>query len=255
MKIVSWNVNGLRAAIKSGFLEFLESERPDVLCLQEIKATEANLAGTVWPEGYTVLWNSAQKPGYSGTATLVREEPLSVMREVGEPIGDGEGRALTVEFPGFYLVNVYTPNAQRELTRLDYKIDHWDPAFRRHLGELDAQKPVVFCGDLNVAHEEIDLKNPKSNQKNAGFTPQERASFSETLAQGYTDTFRQLHPGEPDHYSWWSYRANARARNIGWRIDYVCVSERLMPQVRSAFIRPQVMGSDHCPVGIELASV
>ncbi len=251
MRLLSWNVNGLRAVLGKGFPEFLNKSGADILCLQEIKA-RPDQVDLELPEGYRVYWNPALKPGYSGTLTLSRVEPLNVREGIGLPEGDAEGRVQTLEFRDFYLVNVYTPNSGNALARLGFRTREWDPAFRAHCSRLAESKPVVFCGDLNVAHEEIDLANPKTNRKNAGFTDEERAGFSAHLAAGFFDSFRSLHPDEPRHYSWWSYRAGARARNVGWRIDYFCLSEALRPRLKDAFIWPQVMGSDHCPVGVEL---
>ncbi len=249
MKIVSWNVNGLRSVLGKGFVDYLGNESPDLLCLQEIKAMPDQVEPD-WHEGYQVFWNSAERRGYSGTLVLSKQEPIRVETGVGCPVGDAEGRVQTLEFEDFFLVNVYTPNAKGDLSRLDYRTQVWDPAFRKHVAELSARKAVVFCGDLNVAHTEIDLANPKSNRKNAGFTDEERSAFSAHLDAGFVDTFRMFESAG-GHYSWWSYRAAARARNVGWRIDYVCVSEGARERVGDAFIRPQVMGSDHCPVGIE----
>lgn len=249
MKIVSWNVNGLRSVLGKGFVDYLREESPDVICLQEIKVMPDQVDRD-WCDGYEVFWNSAERRGYSGTLVLTKRAPVGVEAGVGCAIGDAEGRLQTVEFDDFFLVNVYTPNAKGDLSRLDYRTQVWDPAFRRHVVGLSARKPVVFCGDLNVAHTEIDLANPKSNRKNAGFTDEERAAFGAHLDAGFIDTFRLFESGG-GHYSWWSYRAGARARNVGWRIDYVCVSESARDRVGNAFIRPQVMGSDHCPVGIE----
>jgi len=245
MKLLSWNVNGIRAVLKKGFLEFIEKEHPDFLCIQETKwGADHEKLGI---KGYHEYWNPAEKKGYAGTLTLTKEEPLSVTTGTGGH--DGEGRVLTLEFTDFFLVNVYVPNAQHELARLDFKMS-WDKDFRAYLKKLDRKKPVVVCGDFNVAHQEIDLARPKQNVKNAGFSPQERASFQEHLDAGFVDTFR-LFNREPEQYTWWSFRANARARNIGWRIDYVLVSERFKSKLKEAFILPKVMGSDHCPIGIE----
>lgn len=249
MKIVSWNVNGLRSVLGKGFGDFLLDESPDVLCLQEIKAMPDQV-DSAWHQGYHAFWNSAERRGYSGTLVLSKREPESVASGVGCAVGDSEGRLQTLDFGDFYLVNVYTPNAKGDLSRLEYRTQVWDVAFRRHVTALSETKPVVFCGDLNVAHTEIDLANPKSNRKNAGFTDEERNAFSAHLDAGFIDTFRMFETGA-GHYSWWSYRAGARARNVGWRIDYVCVSEAARDRVSSAFIRPNVLGSDHCPVGID----
>ena len=231
-------------------LLFVKSTSPDVLCLQEIKA-EPSQVEPDWPDDYDVYWNPAQKKGYSGTLILTKQKPLNVHLGIGEPEGDAEGRVITAEYDGYYLVTCYTPNSQNELRRLDYRVQTWDIAFREHLQKLDTKKPVIFCGDLNVAHEEIDLANPKSNRRNAGFTDEERESFSQLLEAGFIDTFREFEEG-PRHYSWWSYRAGARERNVGWRIDYFGASERIREQLKAATILPGVMGSDHCPVGVEL---
>ena len=249
MKFVSWNVNGLRACLNKGFAGSLCSMDADVVCLQETKM-EQGQAG-IDLAGYTEYWNSAEKRGYSGTAVFTRHPPLRAAYGMEKPEHDAEGRIITLEFESFQLVNVYTPNAQRGLTRLDYRL-RWEDAFRDFLKKLDAAKPVVVCGDMNVAHEEIDLRNPKANRKNAGFTPEERGKMTELLQSGFADTFRTLHPDSENAYSWWSYRSDARARNIGWRIDYFLVSARLLPKVEEAFILPDIQGSDHCPVGLKL---
>ncbi len=251
MTLVSWNVNGLRSILGKGLLEFWSAEAPDVLCLQETKARPEQIEGAPWPAGYEGHWNSAARPGYSGVATFTRHPPLNVTCGLGHPAHDGEGRVLTLEYPDFFLVNVYTPNSQRELTRLDYRVRAWEPAFRRHLQELQKRKPVVFCGDLNVAHTELDLANPKANKRNAGFTEEERTQFQALIDAGFIDTFRLFTQGN-GHYTWWSYMNRARARNIGWRIDYFLVSPALRPRVRAARILPHVQGSDHCPVLLEL---
>jgi exodeoxyribonuclease-3 len=251
-KIVSWNVNGIRAVLSRGSLGPVEAEAPDVLCLQETRASREQVEDTVLPRLKHQYWYASEtKKGYAGTAILSRREPLSVRYGLGRKEHDGEGRLITVELPDYYVVTVYTPNAQRGLARLDYRL-RWDRAFLAYLKRLDVLKPVIFCGDLNVAHEEIDLAHPESNHKNAGFTDEERASFTRLLRAGFADTFREQHPGEVGHYSWWSVPQNARARNVGWRIDYVCASRRLAPKVRETFIRSKIMGSDHCPVGIVL---
>jgi exodeoxyribonuclease-3 len=249
MKICSWNVNGLRSVLGKGFTDYWQAEKPDILCLQEIKAmpdqVELGFASDCF-----VDWNSAERKGYSGTLTISRSEPLSINHGIGEPIGDAEGRVQTLEYKDFYLVNVYTPNAKGDLSRLEFRTQVWDPAFRKHIAGLKQKKPVIFCGDLNVAHQEIDLANPRSNRRNAGFTDEERAAFGEHLDAGFVDTFRMFEQGG-GHYSWWSYRAGARSRNVGWRIDYVGVSEESKDRIQSAFIRNQIIGSDHCPVGVE----
>ncbi len=252
MRIVSWNVNGMRAVIGKGFQEFLDRADSDIICLQEIKA-RAEQVEFEWPRDYTVFWNSATRAGYSGTLVATREVPRQVWQGIGEAEGDAEGRVQTLEFENFFLVNVYTPNAGNGLVRLAFRTLQWDRQFRKYCERLNARKPVIFCGDLNVAHAEIDLANPKTNRKNAGFTDEERSEFTAHLATGFLDTFRILHPDEPDHYTWWSFRSGARARNVGWRIDYVCISEVLRPALKDAFIWPQITGSDHCPVGVDLA--
>jgi len=251
MKLVSWNVNGVRAAMKKGLLEFMEASDADVICLQEAKAHPGDVQHVVWPRGYEMYWNPAVKKGYSGTVTFTRKKPLSVSLGIGLPAHDGEGRVVTTEFPDFFLMNVYQPNSQRGLLRLDYRVKEWDPAFLAHLKKLDKKKPVIFCGDLNVAHTELDLANPKTNRRNAGFTDEERTNFSTLLASGFVDTLREFEKG-PGQYTWWSLMANCRARNIGWRVDYFVASERLRPSLKRAFILPEQLGSDHCPVGLEL---
>lgn len=249
MKLVSWNVNGLRACINKGFNDFFTAAAADILCLQETKMQQGQ-AEVHFP-GYEQFWNSAEKKGYSGTAVFSRQTPLSVAYGMGIAEHDQEGRIITLEFDDFQLVNVYTPNSQRGLTRLEYRM-HWEDAFRDHVGRLAAQKPVIICGDLNVAHQEIDIKNPASNKNNAGFTQQERDKMTELLESGLTDSFRHLYPERREAYSWWSYMSNARERNIGWRIDYFLVSRRLDQAIREAAILPEVMGSDHCPVVLEI---
>lgn len=249
MKLVSWNVNGLRACLGKGFLESLRAMDADAVCLQETKMQQGQAVFDV--PGYAEYWNSAVKKGYSGTAVFARQAPLRVSHGMGLAVHDAEGRIIVLEYEAFHLVNVYTPNSQRGLTRLGYRME-WEDAFREFLRKLDAAKPVVVCGDMNVAHREIDLRNPAANRKNAGFTQEERNKMTELLEAGFADTFRTLHPDTSGAYSWWSYRNNARERNIGWRIDYFLVSRRLLPLVRDAFILPQIPGSDHCPVGLEL---
>ncbi len=250
MKLISWNVNGLRSALKKGFVESVMALDADVLCLQETRALPEQV--DIELPGYRAWWNPAEKRGYSGVAVWSRHEPEQVHFGMGIPEHDSEGRVLTLEFAEFFLVTVYTPNAGRGLVRLDYRM-RWDADFLAHMLELEKRKPVVFCGDLNVAHKEIDLKNPKSNVKNAGFTPEERAGFDRIIASGFIDTFREFEKGG-GHYTWWSHRFNARARNIGWRIDYFCISAGLRPLLREAFILPEVYGSDHCPVGIVMST-
>lgn len=249
MKFVSWNVNGLRACIGKGFLDYFMGTDADVFCLQETKLSDGQLSLEL--PGYRLYWNYADKKGYSGTAVFVKEEPVSVTYGVGVPELDTEGRMITLEYPKFYLVTCYTPNAQRELARIDHRLN-WDEAFRARLTELDANKPVIVCGDLNVAHKEIDLKNPAANRGNAGFSDQERESFQKTLDLGFTDSFRYLHPEETGAYSWWSYMFHAREKNAGWRIDYFLVSNRAASQIREANIRSEILGSDHCPVELVL---
>ena len=245
MKFISWNVNGLRACLGKGFQDFFDAADADFFCLQETKLSEGQLSLPL--PGYHSYWNYAQKKGYSGTAIFAKEEPLSVAYGVGVPELDTEGRLITLEYPGFYLVTCYTPNAQRELARIDHRMA-WDEAFRGYLSGLDAKKPVIICGDLNVAHKEIDLKNPASNRGNAGFSDQERESFQKTLDCGFTDSFRHLYPDAAGAYSWWSYMFHAREKNVGWRIDYFLVSNRAAPQIQEAAIRSDIFGSDHCPV-------
>ncbi len=249
MKIISWNVNGLRSVLRKKFLDYLANESPDILCLQETKATPDDVE-QLWPASYTAFWNSAQKKGYSGTAIFTRVKPINVTLGLNIPEHDNEGRVLIAEYPDFFLVNVYVPNSKRELTRLPYR-QEWDRAFLKHLKKLERKKPVIFCGDLNVAHTEIDLANPKANVKNHGFTPEERAGFSAFVKAGFIDTFREFEKGG-GHYTWWSPMGGARKRNVGWRIDYFLISSALRPRLKKAFIRPHVMDSDHCPVGIEI---
>ena len=250
MKFISWNVNGLRAVMKKGFEEIFKGLDADFVCLQETKL-QAGQIDLAFP-GYESYWSYAEKKGYSGTAIFTRHRPLSVRYNLPLPEHDTEGRVVTLEYENFFLVCVYTPNAQDGLRRLDYRMK-WEDDFRAYLCELDREKPVIVCGDMNVAHEEIDLKNPKQNVGNPGFSDEERAKFTELLAAGFTDSFRALYPDKTDAYSWWSYRAAARERNVGWRIDYFVVSDRLREKIKEAFILPEVMGSDHCPVGLELA--
>ncbi|WP_347912167.1 exodeoxyribonuclease III, partial [Anaerotruncus colihominis] len=245
MKLVSWNVNGLRACLGKGFLDFFSAADADAVCLQETKMHQEQ-ADLELP-GYQQFWNSAEKKGYSGTAVFTRVLPLNVTYGIGMAEHDSEGRVITVEYEPFYLVNCYTPNAQRELARLEYRMK-WEDDFRAYLMSLDAKKPVVLCGDLNVAHQEIDLKNPKTNRRNAGFSDEERAKMTELLAGGFVDTFRALYPDVTGAYTWWSYLRRARDTNAGWRIDYFIVSERLRGAVHDSRIRADVMGSDHCPV-------
>ncbi len=249
MYFVSWNVNGLRACLKKGFLPSFAALDADAFCIQETKLQPDQIDLDL--PGYQLYWNSAEKKGYSGTAIFTRVPPLSVSYDIGDEHHVGEGRSITLEFQDYYLVTVYTPNSQDGLRRLDYRMA-WEDAFRAYLLELDAKKPVIVCGDLNVAHEEIDLKNPKSNHENPGFSDQERAKFSQLLASGFTDTFRFLNPGLEGAYSWWSYRFHARENNAGWRIDYFLVSHRLRERIAVAAIHTDVYGSDHCPVSLEI---
>ena len=249
MKLITWNVNGLRACLGKGFLEFFQRMEADAFCLQETKLQPHQIELDL--PGYHIYWNSAEKKGYSGTALITRTEPLSVTYGIGIPEHDTEGRVITAEYEDFYLVCCYTPNAQNELARIDYRMD-WEDAFRSYLMALDQQKPVVLCGDLNVAHQEIDLKNAKSNRGNAGFSDQEREKMTALLSSGFADTFRALYPDKTGAYTWWSYRFNARKNNAGWRIDYFIVSERLLPRVKDQIIHADVTGSDHCPVELDL---
>lgn len=249
LKLISWNVNGLRAQVRKGFLEKLEALDPDILCLQEIKLTEGQLELDL--EHYEEYYNYAERKGYSGTAIFTKKKPLSVTYGIGIPEHDQEGRVITMAFESFILVTCYTPNSKRGLERLDYR-QVWEDAFLAYLKKLEEDKPVVVCGDLNVAHNDIDLANPASNHKNAGFTDEERAKFNQLLDNGFIDTFRYFHPDETEAYTWWSNFANSRARNIGWRIDYFLASEALKPRLTSAAIHADVMGSDHCPVELQL---
>ncbi|MDI9242812.1 exodeoxyribonuclease III [Fusibacillus kribbianus] len=244
-KMISWNVNGLRACVTKGFGEYFREADADVFCLQETKLQEGQIDLPL--DGYYQYWNYAEKKGYSGTAVFTREEPVSVAYGIGQEKHDKEGRVITLEYPAYYLVTCYTPNSQNELARLPYRME-WEDAFLAYLKGLEAKKPVVFCGDLNVAHKEIDLKNPKTNRKNAGFTDEERAKFSALLEAGFVDTYRYFYPDKEGIYSWWSYRFSARAKNAGWRIDYFCVSEILKDRLVSADIHTEILGSDHCPV-------
>lgn len=248
MKMISWNVNGIRAILKKNFYDFLKTHEPDILGLQEVKAQREQV--NLEAPGYEVYWNAAVRPGYSGTAVLTKVKPLDVTYGMGMEEHDCEGRVIALEFPEYFLVNVYTPNAGEELKRLPYRLQ-WDEAFRKYLKKLEKKKPVVVCGDLNVAHKEIDLANPQANRGNSGFTDEERANFTKLLEAGFVDSFREINQ-EPKQYTWWTYRFGARAKNVGWRIDYFCFSKDLRPAMQDAFIRPEVMGSDHCPVGLVL---
>lgn len=249
MRFINWNVNGIRAAIGKGFFEFFERSKPDFLCLQEIKCSEGQV--NLELPGYYQYWNYAERKGYSGTAIFTRHEPLTVTRGIGTAEHDNEGRVITLEYGEFYLVTVYTPNAGRDLARLPYRME-WEDAFRVYLLRLNEKKPVIFCGDLNVAHKEIDLKNPKTNRKNAGFTDEERSKFTQLLESGFTDTYRHLYPDTEGAYTWWSYFAKAREKNIGWRIDYFIVSDDIKDKIAGAGMMPEVLGSDHCPVYLDL---
>ena len=249
MKFISWNVNGLRACVEKGFLDYFKEAQADVFCLQETKLQEGQIQLEL--PGYYQYWNYAEKKGYSGTAMFTREKPLNVTYGMGVEEHDHEGRVITAEFEDFYLVTVYTPNAQRELTRLEYRM-RWEEDFLKYLKGLEEKKPVIFCGDLNVAHQEIDLKNPKSNRGNAGFTDEERRCFGKLLENGFVDTFRHFYPDVTEAYSWWSYMFQARAKNAGWRIDYFLASKALTDRLTDAKIHPEVQGSDHCPVELEI---
>lgn len=249
MKLVSWNVNGLRACVKKGFEEYFSKTDADIFCVQEIKLQEGQIDFN--PEGYEGYWNYAVKKGYSGTAVFTKIQPLSVSYGLGIERHDREGRTITLEFNDFYLVNVYTPNSKRELERLEYR-QEWEDDFREHLSKLDERKPVILCGDLNVAHKEIDLKNPKTNRSSAGFTDEEREKMTVLLDSGFIDSFRHFYPDRENIYSWWSYRGRARKNNTGWRIDYFIVSEKLKSNMNDAYIYPGISGSDHCPVGLDI---
>ncbi|WMJ23571.1 exodeoxyribonuclease III [Paludicola sp. MB14-C6] len=250
MELISWNVNGLRACLTKGFLDFCYTMNADIFCIQETKLQEGQVELEL--DGYEQYWNSAIKKGYSGTAVFTKAKPISVSYDIGREEHSGEGRVITLEYDSFYLVNVYTPNAQRGLARLDYRMQ-WEDAFREYLLKLNQTKPVIMCGDLNVAHNEIDLKNPKSNRQNAGFSDEERGKMTELLDSGFVDSFRYLYPDVTGAYSWWSYMYNARANNAGWRIDYFVVSEQLKDKIKEASIHSNIMGSDHCPVSLEIA--
>lgn len=249
MRFISWNVNGLRACMQKGFLDYFQSADADFFCLQETKLQAGQLELEL--EGYLQYWNYAEKKGYSGTAVFTKYRPSSVTYGLGIPELDTEGRLITLEYDSFYLVTCYTPNAQRELARLDFRMK-WEAAFKEYLCRLDSAKPVIVCGDLNVAHKEIDLKNPKSNRGSAGFSDEERSCFTQLLCAGFTDTFRHLYPDLTGAYSWWSYMFKARQNNAGWRIDYFLVSDRLKDKIAQASIHSEIMGSDHCPVSLEL---
>lgn len=248
MKLVSWNVNGIRACVKKGFLEYFKEVDADIFCLQETKLQEGQI--TLELEGYHQYWNYALKKGYSGTAIFTKEKPISVKYGVGDRNEEPEGRIITLEFEKFYMVNVYTPNAKRDLTRLDYRLE-WEDEILEYLKALDMKKPVIYCGDLNVAHSSLDLRNPKTNVGNSGFTLEERGKMTELLEAGFIDTFRHFYPDQEGAYSWWSYMSKVRERNIGWRIDYFIVSERLADELKDASIHSNIMGSDHCPIVLE----
>tara|TARA_B100000700_G_C15034714_1_gene852238 strand:- start:723 stop:1496 length:774 start_codon:yes stop_codon:yes gene_type:complete len=255
MKYISWNVNGIRACIKKGFIDFINNENPDLICIQETKANQEQVELNL-PE-YTQYWNSAEKPGYSGTLILTKHKPINCYNGLGIDKHDNEGRVITLEFNNHYIINVYTPNSKRDLSRLDYRSNEWDKDFLFYVNELEKEKPVIFCGDLNVAHKEIDLANPQNNKTtksrpgNAGFTDAERLGFDNIVESGFIDTFR-LFNNDADHYTWWSYMFNSRKRNIGWRIDYFCISSTLKKNIDNAYILPDIMGSDHCPIGINI---
>ena len=248
-KLISWNVNGLRACVGKGFLDFFREAEADVFCIQESKLQEGQI--DFEPEGYFCYWNYAVKKGYSGTAIFAKKEPLSVQYGIGIEEHDQEGRVITLEYENFYMVTVYTPNSQSELARLSYRMQ-WEDDFRAYLQQLDEKKPVIMCGDLNVAHQEIDLKNPKTNRHNAGFTDEEREKFTTFLDAGFTDTFRYFYPDVEGRYSWWSYRFKAREKNAGWRIDYFITSPQLKDKLEGAEIHSEIMGSDHCPVELQI---
>lgn len=249
MKLVSWNVNGLRACVKKGFLDYFNEVNADIFCIQETKLQEGQI--NLELEGYIQYWNYAVKKGYSGTAIFTKMIPLSAKNGIGIDEHDQEGRVITLEYEDFYLVNVYTPNSQRELARLDYRMT-WEEAFKEYVKNLDSHKPVVLCGDLNVAHKEIDLKNPATNRKNAGFTNEEREKMTQLLNEKFIDTFRYFYPNKQDSYTWWSYMRKARERNVGWRIDYFIISQRLKEVLKNSYIHSHILGSDHCPVVLEI---
>jgi len=249
MKLISWNVNGIRACVNKGFEEFFQKIQADIFCIQETKCQPEQIELNL--KGYHSYWNSAEKKGYSGTAIFTKQEPIAVTYGIGIPEHDKEGRIITLEFQDFYLVNNYTPNSKRGLERLEYR-QVWEDEIRKYLLKLNKTKPVIMCGDLNVAHQEIDLKNPKTNRGNAGFTDEERAKMTELLNAGFTDSFRALYPEKQEAYSWWSYMGRAREKNVGWRIDYFIVSNSIKAKIKEANIYPEVMGSDHCPVGLEI---
>ena len=249
MKLISWNVNGIRACVNKGFKDFFDAINADIFCIQETKCQKEQIELEF--KGYKSYWNSAEKKGYSGTAIYTKKEPMSISYGIGIEEHDKEGRVITLEFENFYMVNIYTPNSKRELERLDYRCV-WEDEVRKYLLNLNKTKPVIMCGDLNVAHEEIDLKNPKTNHHNAGFTDEERCKMTELLNAGFTDSFRYLYPNKEEQYSWWSYMGHAREKNIGWRIDYFIISNDIKSKIKDAYIFPNIFGSDHCPVGLSL---
>lgn len=249
MKLISWNVNGIRACVSKGFKNFFIEQNADIFCIQETKCQDGQI--DLEFENYKSFWNSAEKKGYSGTAIFTKRDPIAVSYGIGIEEHDKEGRVITLEFDNFYMVNIYTPNSKRELERLDYRCI-WEDEIRKYLLKLNKTKPVIMCGDLNVAHKEIDLKNPKTNHNNAGFTDEERNKMTKLLDAGFTDTFRYLYPDKPDQYSWWSYMGHAREKNVGWRIDYFIVTNDIKEKIEDAYIYPEVMGSDHCPVGLNI---
>lgn len=250
MKLISWNVNGLRACVQKGFLDYFKSADADIFCIQETKLQEGQIQLDNL-DGYSQYWNYAEKKGYSGVALFTKTQPISVSYGMGIDEYDTEGRLITAEFADFYIITCYTPNSQQELKRLDFRVK-WENELRKYIAELEKMKPVILCGDLNVAHQEIDLKNPKTNRKNAGFTDEERQKMTELLDAGFTDTFRYLYPDKENAYSWWSYMGHAREKNVGWRIDYFIVSKSIESKIKEATIYPEIMGSDHCPVGLEI---
>ena len=252
MKLISWNVNGLRAVMNKGFNDFFESIDADIFCIQETKCQKNQI--DLEFKGYTSYWNSAEKKGYSGTAIFTKIKPEKVSYGIGIEEHDQEGRVITLEFKNFYLINCYTPNSGRELARLDYRMV-WEEEFKKYLKKLDENKPIIVCGDLNVAHKEIDLKNPKTNKKNAGFTDEEREKMTKLIETGFTDTFRYLYPDKENAYTWWSYMGHAREKNVGWRIDYFLTSNRIKKQIQEAYIFDKVLGSDHCPIGLEIGGM
>ena len=249
MKLVSWNVNGIRACVNKGFSDFFQEINADIFCIQETKCQKGQIELEF--DGYKSYWNSAEKKGYSGTAIFVKKEPINVIYGIGKDEHDNEGRVITLEYDNFYIVNIYTPNSKRELERLDYR-QVWEDEIREYLLQLKKNKPVIMCGDLNVAHKEIDLKNPKTNRRNAGFTDEEREKMTELLESGFIDTYRYLYPDKENAYTWWSYMGKAREKNVGWRIDYFIVSNNLKDKIKEAKIYAEIMGSDHCPVSLEI---